>query len=189
MKYFDYERFTFYDDAIHTSIPAGSVAISDEDHFVAVEAMNSGKTVQVVDGALVFTEVRETLADAKTNKLQEIEAAFRAAEAATVAVNGWQFKGGFTSGLAIDAQRRLAEMYRELNPMAPETTTFFDVHGQPVTVPLLSDTEIDAADICLSIGFIVSQNTFKYENLRNAVWAAASIEEVSAISWAADAEI
>ena len=183
MKYFDPERFTFYDDAIHASIPAGSVAISDEEHLAAVEAMNSGKTAQVVDGAFVFTDVRETLVDAKTRKLQEIEAAFQAAEATPVAVNGWQFKGGFTSGLAIDAQRRAAEMYRQLNPQAPDTATFFDVHGTPVTVPLLSDAEVDAADICLSISYVVSLNTFKYEQLRNAVWAATTVEEVSAISW------
>lgn len=183
MKYFDPERFTFYDDAIHASIPAGSVAISDEDHLAAVEAMNSGKTAQVVDGVFVFTDVRDTLVDAKTRKLQEIEAAFQAAESAPVSVNGWQFKGGFTSGLAIDAQRRAAEMYRQLNPMAPETVTFFEVHGVPVTVPLLSDTEIDAADICLTISYIVAQNTFKYEQLRNAVWAATTAEEVAAISW------
>ena len=183
MKYFDPERFTFYDDAIHASIPAGSVAISDEDHLAAVEAMNSGKTAQVVDGAFVFTDVRETLADAKTRKLQEIEAAFQAAESAPVSVNGWQFKGGFTSGLAIDAQRRAAEMYRQLNPQAPDTATFFDVHGTPATVPLLSDVEVDAADICLSISYVVSLNTFKYEQLRNAVWAAITAEEVAAISW------
>ena len=183
MKYFDPERFTFYDDAIHASIPAGSVAISDEEHLAAVEAMNSGKTAQVVDGAFVFTDVRETLVDAKTRKLQEIEAAFQAAESAPVSVNGWQFKGGFTSGLAIDAQRRAAEMYRQLNPQAPDTATFFDVHGTPVTVPLLSDAEIDAADICLSISYVVSLNTFKYEQLRNAVWAAITAEEVAAISW------
>ena len=183
MKHFDPERFTFYDDAIHTSIPAGSIAISDEEHLAAVEAMNSGKTAQVVDGAFVFTDVRETLVDAKTRKLQEIEAAFQAAESAPVSVNGWQFKGGFTSGLAIDAQRRAAEMYRQLNPQAPDTATFFDVHGTPVTVPLLSDAEVDAADICLSISYVVSLNTFKYEQLRNAVWAATTAEEVAAISW------
>ena len=183
MKYFDPERFTFYDDAIHASIPAGSVAISDEDHLAAVEAMNSGKTAQVVDGAFVFTDIRETLVDAKTRKLQEIEAAFQAAESAPVSVNGWQFKGGFTSGLAIDAQRRAAEMYRQLTPQAPDTATFFDVHGTPVTVPLLSDAEVDAADICLSISYVVSLNTFKYEQLRNAVWAAITAEEVAAISW------
>lgn len=183
MKYFDPERFTFYDDAIHASIPAGSVAISGEEHLAAVEAMNSGKTAQVVDGAFVFTDVRETLADAKTSKLQEVEAAFQAAESAPVSVNGWQFKGGFTSGLAIDAQRRAAEMYRQLNPQAPDTATFFDVHGAPVTVPLLSDVEVDAADICLSISYVVSLNTFKYEQLRNAVWAATTVEEVAAISW------
>ena len=183
MKYFDHERFTFYDDAIHASIPAGSVAISDEEHLAAVEAMNSGKTAQVVDGAFVFTDVRETLVDAKTSKLQEIEAAFQAAESAPVSVNGWQFKGGFTSGLAIDAQRRAAEMYRQLNPQAPDTATFFDVHGTPVTVPLLSDAEVDAADICLSISYVVSLNTFKYEQLRDAVWAAMTADEVAAISW------
>ena len=183
MKYFDHERLTFYDDAIHASIPAGSVAISDEDHLAAVEAMNSGKTAQVVDGAFVFTDIRETLEDAKTRKLQEIEAAFQAAESAPVSVNGWQFKGGFTSGLAIDAQRRAAEMYRQLNPQAPDTATFFDVHGTPVPVPLLSDTEVDAADICLSISYVVSLNTFKYEQLRNEVWAATTAEEVASISW------
>ena len=134
MKYFDPERFTFYDDAIHASIPAGSVAISDEEHLAAVEAMNSGKTAQVVDGAFVFTDVRETLADAKTSKLQEIEAAFQAAEETPVAVNGWQFKGGFTSGLAIDAQRRLAEMYRELNHDVTKKHVFLN-HRQMIYAP------------------------------------------------------
>lgn len=164
--------------------PADAFSVDDEaaDQLMA---RDPSSTLAVVGGSIVVVAESDEnkLARSKAAKAAEIEAAFQAAEAAPVSVNGWQFKGGFTSGLAIDAQRRAAEMYRQLNPMVPETVTFFDVHGVPVTVPLLSDTEIDAADICLTISYIVAQNTFKYEQLRNAVWAATTAEEVAAISW------
>ena len=166
------------------SAPADAIPVDDEaaDQLMA---RDPSSTLAVVGGSIVVVAESDAnkLARAKAAKAAEIEAAFQAAEAAPVSVNGWQFKGGFTSGLAIDAQRRAAEMYRQLNPQATDTATFFEVHGTPVSVPLLSDTEIDAADICLSISYIVSLNTFKYEQLRNAVWAATTAEEVAAISW------
>lgn len=174
----------FYPEWGQYTLPADAITVPEED-FAAAMNREAGEALAISDGRVVVVPVsaEATLAKAKAAKASEIDAAFIAAEATPVAVNGWLFKGGFTSGLAIDAQRRLAEMYRQLNPMAPETTTFFDIHGQPVTVPLLSETEIDAADICLTIGFLVGPNTFKYEQIRNAVWAATTVEEVSAISW------
>lgn len=164
--------------------PEDAIFVSDEAAQAAMER-DPLSTLSVINGEVVVVQEGDAgkLARAKAAKAAEIEAAFQASEAAPVSVNGWKFKGGFTSGLAIDAQRRLAEMYHQLNPAAPETATFFDVQGQPLTVPLLSDKEIDAADICLSVGVIVGQNTFKYEQLRNAVWAATTVEEVAAISW------
>lgn len=164
--------------------PEDAIFVSDEAARAAMER-DHRSTLVVVNGAVAIVPEGDAgkLTRAKAAKAAEIEAAFQASEAAPVSVNGWKFKGGFTSGLAIDAQRRAAEMYRQLNPQAPDTATFFDVHGTPVTVPLLSDAEIDAADICLSISHIVSLNTFKYEQLRNAVWAATTAEEVAALSW------
>ena len=172
----------FYFDQQQAPDDAFPVADSD---FHAAMGRGVGETLSVVNGSVVVVpeSAANKLVAAKAAKAVEIEEAFQAAEATPVSVNGWQFKGGFTSGLAIDAQRRAAEMYRQLNPQAPDTATFFDVHGTPVTVPLLSDTEIDAADICLTISYIVAQNTFKYEQLRNTVWAATTAEEVAAISW------
>ncbi len=164
--------------------PAGAIDAT-EDEFQAALSRGVYDSLAVVDGHVVVVPESDAskLTRAKVAKAEEIETAFQAAEATPITVNGWQFKGGFTSGLAIDAQRRAAEMYRQLNPQAPDTATFFDVHGTPVTVPLLSDAEVDAADICLSISYVVSLNTFKYEQLRNAVWAAITAEEVAAISW------
>ena len=168
-----------YDD-----LPSDIVEVPDSD-IAALSEKGTDDSLELVNGRVVVVPENgaNKLARAKSAKALEIEQAFQAAESAPVAVSGWQFKGGFTSGLAIDAQRRAAEMYRQLNPQAPDTATFFDVHGAPVTVPLLSDTEVDAADICLSISYFVSLNTFKYEQLRNAVWAATTAEEVAAISW------
>lgn len=168
----------------YAELPEDIVTVPDEDVNV-VAGKGPSDTVLLENGRIVLVAESDEskLQRAKAAKAVEIEEAFQVAEATPVSVNGWQFKGGFTSGLAIDAQRRAAEMYRQLNPQAPDTATFFDVHGTPVTVPLLSDTEIDAADICLSMSYIVSLNTFKYEQLRNAVWAATTAEEVAAISW------
>ena len=175
----------FYPEWVnYTEVPTDIVVVPDED-FDVLAQKGPNDTIALIDGRVVVVPEGDEnkLARGKSTKADEIEAAFQASEAVPVSVNGWQFKGGFTSGLAIDAQRRAADMYRQLNPQAPDMVTFFDVHGTPVTVPLLSDTEIDAADICLSMSYIVSLNTFKYEQLRNAVWAATTVEEVAAISW------
>ena len=184
MRYSDTTK-TFYPEfAKYTDLPADLVTVPDSD-FVEAMGRDPRESITMVNGRVVaVAEPNESkLTRAKAAKAEEIESAFQKAEATPVPVNGWQFKGGFTSGLAIDAQRRAAELYRQLNPQAPDTATFFEVHGTPVTVPLLSDTEIDAADICLSISYIVSLNIFKYEQLRNAVWSATTEEEVAAISW------
>ncbi len=184
MKYFDPERFTFYDDAIHTSIPTGCVAISDEDHLAAVEAMNSGKTVQVVDGSFVFTDVQETLVDAKIRKVHEINTAFQEADLKPVVVGGHAYKGGFESGLAIDAQRRAMVEYAIVNPLAGIVSVdFFDVTGAKVTLPLSSETEIDALDVCLALHQSASANAFKCAQLIAAARAATTIEAINAIKW------
>ena len=182
MKYYSTATGCFY--ASEGRAPSPALEVTDEEHLAAINR-GPDETLAIVDGVLVIVPASDeaTLARARGEKAAEIDAAFRLAEGTPIPVNGWQFKGGFTSGLAIDAQRRAAEMHHELNPMAPDTVTFFDVRGTPVTVPLLSDTEIDAADNCLSISSIVSLNTFKYEQLRNAVWAATTAEDVAAISW------
>ena len=184
MKFSPSTNAFYLEDVVYRDLPPDLITIADEEHAALMER-DLTESVGYVDGRVVAVpeSADVILQRARAAKAVEIEEAFQAAEATPVSVNGWQFKGGFTSGLAIDAQRRAAEMYRQLNPQAPDTATFFEVHGTPVTVPLLSDTEIDAADICLSISYIVSLNTFKYEQLRNAVWAATTAEEVAAISW------
>lgn len=182
MKYYSEVTGSFY--VSEEKAPPPSIPVSDAEHLALINR-DTGSTLAVVGGCVVVIPESDEakLATARGAKAAEIEAAFQSAEGTPVPVNGWLFKGGFTSGLAIDAQRRTAELYKQLNPLAPDTTTFFDVHGTPVTVPLLSDTEVDAADICLTISYVVSRNTFKYEQLRSAVWAATTAEDVAAISW------
>ncbi|MDO5674773.1 MAG: hypothetical protein Q4G66_07655 [bacterium] len=126
----------------------------------------------------------ELLEEARQRKVAEINATFQAAELNPVSVGGHAYKGGFQSGLAIDAQRRAMVEYAGVNPHAGITTVmFFDVAGTPVTLPLASDTEIDALDVCLAIHQSASVNSFKCAQLVAAAMAAPTVADVEAIQW------
>ena len=74
--------------------------------------------------------------------------------------------------------------YAIVNPLAGITTVdLFDIAGATITLPLNSDTELDALDICLAVGQTAAINSFKCAQLIAAVRAANSIEAVSAIHW------
>ena len=126
----------------------------------------------------------EKLANAKKAKVHEINTAFQEADLNPVVVGGHSYKGGFESGLAIDAQRRAMLEYSEVNPLAEITTVdFFDVNGAKVTLPLSSETEIDALDVCLALHQSTSVNAFKCAQLIAAIHAATTLSEVEAITW------
>ena len=126
----------------------------------------------------------EKLEAIRQEKISEIDAAFDLAEQQPVVVGGHAYSGGFQSGLAIDAQRRAMVEYSAVNPLAEITTVmFFDVAGAPVTLPLSSDTEIDALDVCLAIHQSAAANAFKCAQLVAAVKEATTLSDVEAITW------
>lgn len=126
----------------------------------------------------------EALEKSRAEKIAEIDAAFALAEQQPVSVGGHAYRGGFQSGLAIDAQRRAMLEYSEVNPLAEITTVdFFDVDGVRVTLPLSSETEIDALDVCLAIHQSAAANAFKCAQLVAAVHAATALSDIEAITW------
>ena len=126
----------------------------------------------------------ELLEEARQVKIGEIDAAFALAEQQPVSVGGHKFKGGFTSGLALDAVRRIMIEHAETNPSAGITTVdFFDIYGSAVTLPLFSETEVDALDVCLTVGHSATLNSFKCAQLIAAARAATAIEAINAIHW------
>lgn len=126
----------------------------------------------------------EKLAFAKQAKVNEINTAFQEADLNPVVVGGHAYKGGFESGLAIDAQRRAMLEYSAVNPLAGITTVdFFDVEGIKVTLPLSSEDQIDALDVCLALHQSASANAFKCAQLVAAVHAATTLSDVEAIRW------
>lgn len=136
------------------------------------------------DGEYGKPTTEEKLANAKQAKVAEINAAFQEADLNPVVVGGHAYKGGFESGLAIDSQRRAMLEYSAVNPLAGITTVyFFDVNGVRVTLPLSSEDQIDALDVCLALHQSAAANAFKCAQLIAAVRAANSIEAVSAIHW------
>ena len=133
---------------------------------------------------LAALEQGEALKEARAAKIAEIDAAFALAEQQPVTVGDHSYKGGFESGLALDAQRRMLMEYAIVNPLASITTVdFFDITGATVTLPLNSETELDALDVCLAVGQMAAFNSFKCAQLIAAVRAANSIEAVSTIHW------
>ena len=136
------------------------------------------------DGEYGKPTTEEKLAAVKQAKVHEINTAFQEAELSPVVIGGHAYRGGFESGLAIDAQRRMLVEYAVVNPLAGITTVdLFDIAGATITLPLNSDTELDALDICLAVGQTATINSFKCAQLIAAVRAANSIEAVSAIHW------
>lgn len=126
----------------------------------------------------------ELLDAAKREKIVGIEAAFVVAEQQPVSVGGHSYTGGLQSGLTIDAQRRAMVEYALVNPLAGITSVdFFDVAGAKVTLPLSSDTEIDALDVCLALHQSASANAFKCAQLIAALHAAKTLPEIEAITW------
>ena len=126
----------------------------------------------------------ELLEEARQVKIGEIDAAFALAEQQPVSVGGHKFKGGFESGLALDAVRRMTIERAAINPFAGITTVdFFDIYGSAVTLPLFSKTEVDALDVCLAIHQSASINAFKCAQLIAAAKAATTVEAVNAIHW------
>ena len=126
----------------------------------------------------------QKLASAKQAKVHEINTAFQEADLSPVVVGGHSYRGGFESGLAVDAQRRAMLEYSAVNPLAGITTVdFFDAGGAKVTLPLSSEDQIDALDVCIAIHQSAVANAFKCAQLVAAVHAATTLSDVEAITW------
>lgn len=136
------------------------------------------------DGEYGKPTTEQKLASAKQAKVHEINIAFQEAELNPVVVGGHAYTGGFQSGLAIDAQRRAMLEYSAVNPLAGITTVdFFDAGGAKVTLPLSSEDQIDALDVCLAIHQSAAANAFKCAQLITAIHAATTLSDVEAITW------
>ena len=136
------------------------------------------------DGEYGKPTTEEKLASVKQAKVNEINTAFQAAELLPVTIGGHAYRGGFESGLAIDAQRRAMLEYSAVNPLAEITTVdFFDAGGAKVTLPLSSEDQIDALDVCLALHQSAVANAFKCAQLVAAVHAATTLSDVEAITW------
>lgn len=74
--------------------------------------------------------------------------------------------------------------YSAVNPLAGIVSVdFFDVTGAKVTLPLSSEDQIDALDVCLALHQSASANAFKCAQLVTATHAATTLSEVEAITW------
>lgn len=74
--------------------------------------------------------------------------------------------------------------YSAVNPLAGITTVdFFDANGVRVTLPLSSEDQIDALDVCLALHQSAVANAFKCSQLIAAIHAATTLSEVEAITW------
>ena len=131
-----------------------------------------------------FKSDEELLEEARQAKIAEINAAFAEAEQQLVSIGPHLFKGGFESGLALDAARRMMVEYATANPLAGITTVdFFDVNGATITLPLNSETELDALDVCIAVGQAAAANSFKCAQLVAAAKDATTVAEINAIHW------
>lgn len=136
------------------------------------------------DGEYGKPTTEQKLAAVKQAKVHEINIAFQEAELNPVVVGGHAYRGGFESGLAIDAQRRAMLEYSAVNPLAEITTVdFFDVDGVKVTLPLSSEDQIDALDVCLAVHQSAAANAFKCAQLITSIHAATTLSGVEAITW------
>lgn len=183
MKYYSPKTKGFYDDEFNT-VPSDAIQLTDQEYQHFFTSLCSGKDLVHDNGRLLVIDREIPLDDLKQSKIKEINDAFRDAEQQPVSVGGHKLKGGFESGLALDAQRRMLVEYAAANPLAGiSTADFFDIHGATVTLPLNSETELDALDVCLAVGQASAINSFKCAQLIAAVRAANSIEAVSTIHW------
>ena len=124
------------------------------------------------------------LAAAKSAKRDELAQSFAAAETAPIEIGGHLYKGGSDSAMALYGQWQLFSKYAERMPeLGIVTVDFYDVHGNIVTVPIDSDVDIDALDVCLAVGTAASAVDFRYVELIRRLQLAETVNEVEAIVW------
>lgn len=193
MKYYSPKTKGFYDDEFNT-VPSDAIQLTDQEYQHFFTSLCSGKDLVHDNGRLLVIDREIPLDDLKQSKIKEINDAFQDAEQQPVGVGGYKFKGGFTSALALDGERR--GIIEENNAIiagflpgepAPDllhtTVTFFTVDGVLAQVPLFDTEQIDAVDVCQAVRMQASYNSFKCERLKAAAKAAKSIEELAAIKW------
>ena len=183
MKYYSTKTKGFYDDEFNT-VPSDAIQLTDQEYQHFFTSLCSGKDLVHDNGRLLVVDREIPLDDLKQSKIKEINDAFQDAELLPVTIGGHAYKGGFESGLAIDSQRRAMLEYSAVNPLAGITTVdFFDANGVRVTLPLSSEDQIDALDVCLALHQSAVANAFKCAQLIAAIHAATTLSEVEAITW------
>lgn len=170
------ESFFVAADRPETDMPFCSISWKNSIPSLSVPSDLSNKKNQDAAGrALVYT---------KSAKLSELELAAAVEEVAPVQVNGWTFKGGEASGMALFGQLTLALKVAERMPeLGISTVKFYDINGNDVIVPFESSTEVDAWDILLAVATQASAVVFKKKDKLKALKAANTIEAVNAITW------
>ena len=157
------------------------------DEYDAIIAMASQLAAAKADpywGLSADEKAARRLAAAKSAKRDELAQSFAAAEIAPIEIGGHLYKGGSSSAMALDGQRRMMMEYAALMPELGITTVdFYDVYGNPVTLPIKDNMDIDALDVCLAVGTAASAVSFKYAPLARRLELAETVEEVEAIIW------
>jgi len=125
----------------------------------------------------------ELLEMAKAAKISDLEAAASVDMSAPVSVGGCVFSGGLESARNLDGQWRMARDYVSVHDPLITTVDFFQADGTVCTVPITSDTEIDAADIVAAVSQRVSVTLFKLADFKRTVAMATDITSVNGVAW------
>lgn len=121
-----------------------------------------------------------SLSLAQQLKHDELRSSLAVAESQPVTVGDYIVFGGKESMISLDGQKRLVRDYISVFDNSVTDVTFFGPDGE-FTVPLESDTEIDAMDIVAQATQVYSALAFNYAAKVRAVYAANTREEVEEI--------
>lgn len=161
-----------YDSEIHgDNIPAEAIAVPDELFFQTINEQDG--LWSLVDGEIVKLPFpAKALSEVKSDKLNEIRAAYDAATLAPVEALGFVWDGGFDSAIKLDAAMRLSQA------AGAPSVTFYDTSN--VGHDLSFD---DAMVVCISVAVAFQAALGKKQALFAQVNAATSKTKTEAITW------
>lgn len=129
-----------------------------------------------------YKTTEDLLVERKTELYILLEQKSKEEELTPVPIGPYTFRGGEDSGYALKAWLDGAIYYRDKMPELEITTVdFYDVYGNKVVVPIESDTDLDAWEICMAVRNNAGAILFKYSNLKKLVYEAQSLQEIDAI--------
>ncbi len=140
------------------------------------EFVKSGGTIEP------YKTSEEILIEKKLELYQLLEQKSKEEELIPVPVGPYVFRGGADSGYALKAWLDGAIYYRDKMPELEITTVdFYDIYGNKVVVPIESDTDLDAWEICMAVRNNAGAVLFKYANLKKLVDEATTVEDLDAV--------